>query len=80
MAFTLTVEISDSEQARILEIAAVVVPDATPAQIKTWAERTMKKALRAEIVGRRRALWADAENEARAVFEAEQDADWPPDA
>ena len=46
MAITLTIELTDQEQARLLEIASVVAPNATPAQIKEWAEKKAKQGLR----------------------------------
>jgi hypothetical protein len=46
MAITLSVDLTDSEQAKLLEIAAILYPNATPAQVKTWAEKKAKMGLR----------------------------------
>jgi len=46
MAVTLTIELNDQEQAKLLEIAAVLDPGATPLQVKTWAEKQAKIGLR----------------------------------
>ena len=76
MAIQLQVNLTDSEQAKVLEIAAVDAPGATGPQIKAWAEKLMKNALRDEIVGRDRAIRREAENDARKVAEAALEVDW----
>lgn len=45
MAVTLTIDLSDAEEAALLDAAGVVVPGATPAQIKAWAEERAKLGL-----------------------------------
>lgn len=59
MAITLTIELTDQEQAKLLEIAAVVKPGATPAQIKNWAEKQAKHGLRESV----QRLYFDYHNE-----------------
>ena len=49
MAIDLIVHLTDTEQAKILEIAAKVVPGATPAKIKKWAEKQAKEGLRESV-------------------------------
>ena len=68
MAVTLSFNLTDAEEARIIEIAGMVAPDATPAQIKAWAERHAKIGLR-EIVMRVYNEYKDAQLES----------DWPVD-
>jgi hypothetical protein len=46
MAITLSVDLTDTEQAKLLEIAGVLYPNATPAQVKNWAEKKAKLGLR----------------------------------
>jgi hypothetical protein len=46
MAVTLSVTLTDAEQAKLLEIASVLYPSATPAQVKSWAEKNAKTGLR----------------------------------
>lgn len=46
MAVTLTIVLSDEEQAKLTEIASMIHPGATPAQIKKWAEKKAKAGLR----------------------------------
>ena len=58
MAVTLSIELNDQEQAKLLEIASVLAPNATPAQIKTWAEKKAKAGLRRIIS----VEWADYQN------------------
>mgnify|MGYP001108578430 CR=1 FL=1 len=50
MAVTLTVNLTDSEQARILEIANAIAPNATPSQVKEWAEVKAKEGLRDAVL------------------------------
>lgn len=66
MAITLTIELSDAEQAKLLEIAAVLAPNATPAQVKAWAEKKAKVGLRRIIA----VEWSDYQN-------TSLDAAWP---
>lgn len=77
MAITLSVALNDTEQARIVEVAALVAPNATPAQVKAWAEGVCKEALRVEV--RRLALEAqrEAENLARRSIDEAWTTDWP---
>lgn len=69
MAVTLSVELTDDEQARLTSIAAQVAPNLTPQQLKTWAETQAKEGLRRKVVE----VWADHQREAAntAVREAE---------
>lgn len=46
MAVTLSVDLTDAEQAKLQEVAQLIQPGATQAQIKAWAERNAKKGLR----------------------------------
>lgn len=50
MAITLSIELTDQEQARLLEIANTISPGSTPAEIKTWAEKKAKQGLRQIVV------------------------------
>jgi homoserine kinase len=79
MAINLTVALTDSEQARIVEIAAFVSPGATGPQIKAWAEKVCKDALREAV--REQALKGrqEAENVARQEAAVALKADWPED-
>ena len=77
MAINLTVALTDAEQARIVEVAAKVSPGMTGPQLKTWAEKFCKDALRAEVLKQARATQRDAENAARAAKDAEVEATWP---
>lgn len=78
MATTLNIQISDAEQAKILEAAAIAAPNATGAQIIAWAETTSKAALRAEVVAVLRGAEREAENVARRAEAAALDAAWVP--
>lgn len=49
MAIDLTVHLTDKEQAKILEIAALVAPGSTPLQVKQWAEKQAKAGLREAV-------------------------------
>jgi hypothetical protein len=49
MAITLSVFLTDAEQAKLSEIAEALAPGASPAQIKAWAEREAKNGLRNTI-------------------------------
>jgi len=79
MAITLNIEITDAQQAKIVEAAAIVAPDAKPAAIKAWAERTCKQALRAEVRSVLDAARREAENEARQAVDADWSAAWADD-
>jgi uncharacterized protein YdeI (YjbR/CyaY-like superfamily) len=69
MAINLTVALTDAEQAFVNEVAAKVAPGATPAQIKTWAEKQAKAGLRAAVIAERSTFdW----NEAVALREARE--------
>lgn len=76
MAITLTVDLTDTEQSRLEQAAALVAPGATPAQIKAWAEATMKRELRR--VARQRYLQAlrDADTADRDAELATWATDW----
>lgn len=50
MAITLEVTLTDQEQARLLAIASVISPSATPVQIKEWAEKQAKDGLRQSVI------------------------------
>ena len=49
MAVTLSVDLTDAEQAKLVEIANLIQPGATQAQIKAWAEKTCKRELRKAV-------------------------------
>lgn len=49
MAIDLIVHLTDQEQAKILEIAAIVAPGKTPTQVKNWAEKQAKDGLREAV-------------------------------
>jgi uncharacterized protein YehS (DUF1456 family) len=49
MAVDLTVHLTDEEQAKIVEIAAVVAPQMTPLELKAWAEKEAKNGLRETV-------------------------------
>lgn len=49
MAIDLIVRLTDQEQAKILEIAALVAPGSTPTQVKQWAEKQAKAGLREAV-------------------------------
>jgi len=77
MAINITVALTDAEQARIVEVAEKVAPDMTGPQLKAWAVKVCKDALRDKVIEHARAAQRDAENAARAAKEAEVAADWP---
>ena len=77
MAVTLSIDLSDSEQAKLAEIAGLVAPGMSPAEVKAWAERTAKAALRAEVVDRYGAWRRDQENAARRTGDDELSVAWP---
>ncbi len=77
MAVTLEVQLTDTEQSRILEIAAVVAPGATPLEIKAWAETVCKNALRAEVSRYALEAFQQLENTRRLDMYADLAADWP---
>lgn len=77
MAINLTVALNDSEQAKLAEVAALVAPGASPAQVKAWAEKTAKEALRQVVIERARDARRESENEARRTAEAADAAAWP---
>jgi glycine/serine hydroxymethyltransferase len=52
MAITLSVTLTDQEQAKLVEIANIIAPNMTGPQLKVWAEKHAKIGLR-EIVQRR---------------------------
>jgi hypothetical protein len=60
MAINLTVSLTDAEQAVVEAVAAKLVPNATPAQIKAWCERQAKAGLRSAVLTQR-SLIDDAE-------------------
>ena len=68
MAVTLTIDLNDQEQARLLEIASLVQPNATPLEVKAWAEKQAKQGLR-EAVSQ---AWQNYQVSA-------MEADWPVD-
>ena len=77
MAIDLTVALSDAEQARIVEVASRVAPDLTGPELKEWAEKVCKDALRDKVLEHVRAVQRESENAARAANEAAVAADWP---
>lgn len=77
MAVNLTVALTDAEQARLSDVAALVAPNATPAQVKEWAETTAKAKLRDEVLRIHRDAVRDAENAARRQDEQAWSNDWP---
>jgi hypothetical protein len=50
MAITLSVNLTDAEQAKMVEMIQTIEPGLTAAQMKAWAEKAAKRALRHEIV------------------------------
>jgi hypothetical protein len=46
MAVTLSVVLSDAEQAKLAEIAELISPGSSPQQVKVWAEKACKRGLR----------------------------------
>lgn len=68
MAITLSVELNDKEQERLLTIAQSIDPTLTPAQVKAWAEKTAKRALREYVIK----AWTSHQNQ-------QMDADWVSD-
>jgi hypothetical protein len=50
MAVTLSVPLNDNEQDKILEVVRQENPAATGPQVKAWAEKFMKNALRDQVV------------------------------
>jgi hypothetical protein len=77
MAINLTVALTDAEQAIVSEVAARVAPGATAAQIKTWAEKECKNALRARVLEFKRAYDADDDRAAVAARNAQVNTDFP---
>jgi len=67
MAINLTVALTDSEQAVVEAVAAVVTPGATPLEIKAWAEKECKRALRAKVLDLKQAADEEAERVAVAA-------------
>ena len=49
LAVTLSVVLSDAEQAKLAEIAEMISPGATQAQVKAWAEKQAKRGLRRTV-------------------------------
>lgn len=78
MAINLTIPITDAEQAKLLEVAALVNPDATAAQVKTWAIKFCKEALRAEALRISGDDRREKENAARRDVEEAMDVTWVP--
>lgn len=76
MAVTLQVPLTDAEQAKIVKVAESVNPDATPLQIKKWAEEFMKNALRDEVMRLAIQEAREAANTARRLAEEEAQAGW----
>lgn len=70
MAINLTVALTDSEQAKVQELAAVVAPGMSAAQLKAWAEAKAKSLLREHIVDLARRERLEAENVARRDADA----------
>ena len=77
MAINLTVALTDAEQAIVEQVAAIVAPGATGAQIKAWAERECKRALRAKVLDIKRVADEDAERIALANRAAQLLTDFP---
>lgn len=66
MAITLSIDLTDQEQARLLEIANTISPNSTPIQIKAWAEKKAKQGLRQAVV-----------NELAEHQNSAMETDWP---
>lgn len=49
MAVTLSVTLTDAEQAKLLAMAEVIAPGMTPLQVKAWAEKNAKAGLRSIV-------------------------------
>jgi alkylhydroperoxidase/carboxymuconolactone decarboxylase family protein YurZ len=77
MAITLSVPLTDAEQARILQVAAVVAPGASGPQIKAWAEGVCKQALREAVQVHAVRAADEAANTARREALDALGADWP---
>lgn len=77
MAVNLTIALSDAEQAKLQEAAELVARNATPQQIKTWAEKTAKARLRDEVMTLLRTARLEAENAARRQAETGDTTAWP---
>lgn len=73
MAVDLTVSLTDTEQAVVQAVALREQPDATPAQIKAWAEKFCKQQLRNEVLRIKRQQDED-DDRAAAAARAEADA------
>lgn len=74
MAITLSVNLTDAEQAKLLEIAAKVKPGATPLEIKTWAEKQAKVGLRTKV----QQVLSDYENQSMHTVWPEELEEVPP--
>jgi hypothetical protein len=72
MAITLSVVLTDSEQAVMEAVATKVAPGATAAQKKAWAEKQAKNGLRQAVLNQR-AIFDESEAIASRI-QREQDA------
>lgn len=59
MAVTLSVDLTDAEQAKLAEVAELIQPGATPQQVKAWAEKQAKRGLRRTVRERYMAFLQD---------------------
>jgi hypothetical protein len=77
MAVNLTVALTDTEQAIVEALAVRVAPGATAAQIKAWAERECKRALRAKVLDMKKAFDADDDRAALVARAAAETSNFP---
>ena len=77
MAITLEVPLNDAEQARIVEVGAIVAPGMSGAELKAWAESFMKQALRDKVRDVAIEAQTEAANVARRQALEAIDAAWP---
>lgn len=76
MAVTLSVDLTDQEQARLAEVAELVQPGATPAQVKAWAEGVMRRELRLAVRQRYLKWLNDQQTAARLDDLQSWDSEW----
>lgn len=77
MAVQLTIDITDSEQARLTEIIDELLPGKTPAEVKTLLEKQAKKLLLRSIKGRVQQVRFDTSMEDLDALRAADDAALP---
>jgi hypothetical protein len=78
MALSLTIDLSDSEEQLLKDIARQANPDATNAFLKEWAQAVAKKGLRDELGTIQLDQIRQQENESRATAK-DQFAAWFPE-